>query len=429
MAWNSVHGRSGYPLVFGCALASMLGASLAAAEPPSRPSFGDALVAARSDLVLVDGRLSGAGADVLERGIGESRFVLIGEDHFTREIPLLTSAICGVMHPDAYAVEAGPQAAQFVTGLLHRPDRVARMQARMAEYAHSMAFLDAREENETAVHCARASRNKNFALWGLDQEFIGAAGSLLDAMAATGPGPKSRAAIAAVRAMDKAADKAARASGDTGKALMIAATAADLQPLVDAVDADGNARTRALLDELVASNAIYRLNSEGSPDSNRVRAELFKQHFISEYKRTTKRMENPRVLFKFGDNHSGKGFSPLQVRDIGNFVAEMADAEKTRSLHVMVLGARGVHASFGGYARPMGREPFAITDYAEYKWLIPAVDAALPANASGMAMTLFDLRTLRFRGIDFPAEWKRIVYSYDLFVLIPELTPAASLDE
>jgi len=44
-------------------------------------------------------------------------------------------------------------------------------------------------------------------------------------------------------------------------------------------------------------------------------------------------------------------------------------------------------------------------------------------------MTLFDLRKLRFRGIDFPPEWKRIVYSYDMFVLIPELTPAGSLSE
>ena len=430
MVLNFVRRTRRHPILPGCALLLSVVASLAvAAPPPPKPDFVEALIGARSDLLLEDDQFSGAGADVLAKGIAESRFVLIGEDHFTREIPRLASAICDVMHPDAFAVEAGPQAARFVTGVLRLPDRVPLMRAHMKEYAHNMAFLDALEENDTAAHCASTSRNKGFSLWGLDQEFLGAAGSLLDAMAATSPGPKSRKAIAAAQIMEKTADKEARASGDPGKAMLIAATAAALQPLVDAVDADGNVRTKALLDELVASNTIYRLNSEGSPDSNRVRAELFKQHFLAEYAHTRKTIANPRVLFKFGDNHAGKGFSPLQVRDIGNFVAELADGEKARSLHIMVLGVRGTHASFGGYARPMGHEPFAMADYDEYKWLVPAVDAVLPAKEAGTSMTLFDLRKLRFRGIDFPPEWKRIVYSYDMFVLIPELTPAGSLSE
>jgi hypothetical protein len=34
---------------------------------------------------------------------------------------------------------------------------------------------------------------------------------------------------------------------------------------------------------------------------------------------------------------------------------------------------------------------------------------------------------LRFRGIDLPRDWERIVYGYDLFVLIPEITPSAAI--
>ena len=207
----------------------------------------------------------------------------------------------------------------------------------------------------------------------------------------------------------------------------MSASEADLKPLVDAVKADGNAGTRALLDELLASHRIYQLNAERSPDSNQVRAELFKQHFLAEYSAIRKTIAEPRVLFKFGDNHSGKGFGPLQVRDIGNFVAEFADGEKARSLHILVFGVRGEHGAFVGPAKPLKAESFAITDYPEYKWLEPAVADLLPpsGHGNGTTLTLFDLRKLRFRGIDLTPDWKRIVFSYDLMVLIPELTAAS----
>ena len=87
------------------------------------------------------------------------------------------------MHPDAYAVEAGPEAARYVGSLLHRPDRVAIMAARMKTHPNNMAFLDMREENDLAARCSAASRNPHFHLWGLDQEFAGSAGTLLEAMA------------------------------------------------------------------------------------------------------------------------------------------------------------------------------------------------------------------------------------------------------
>ena len=47
---------------------------------------------------------------------------------------------------------------------------------------------------------------RGFALWGLDQEFVGSAGTLLEAMQATGPGTKTRAAIAQMSKADKLAE-------------------------------------------------------------------------------------------------------------------------------------------------------------------------------------------------------------------------------
>jgi len=135
------------------------------------------------------------------------------------------------------------------------------------------------------------------------------------------------------------------------------------------------------------------------------------------------------VLFKFGDDHLGKGFNVLHQRDLGNFVAELADGEGTQSLHILVLGARGTHALFQGYAKPLGHQPFVMADDPEYKWIAPAVADLLQGQGSAaQTLTLFDLRKLRFRGINFSPDWERIVYGYDLFVLIPALTPAAPIE-
>lgn len=401
-----------------------------AAQTAHKPTLDEALIAARAPIFLVDGKFSGAGGEVLTQAVAESKFVLLGEDHLTREIPEFAGALCDEMHPDAYAVEAGPEAAGFVNGLLKSPDRIARMAARGKAHANNMAFLDVREENDIAAHCAAASRNRHFQLWGLDQEFIGSAGTLLEAMKATQPGPLARAAITAAQAKEAAADQAVRSSGNPGLLFLLTSTDADVKALEDGIKADGTAATQRLLREFTVSRRIYQLNAEGSPDSNRMRAELLKQHLLEDYSKAKLQSADARVLFKFGDDHLGKGFNILHQRDLGNFVAELADGEGTRALHILVLGAHGTHAVFSGYAKPLGHQPFVMTDDPEYKWLAPAVADLLPPqpSLSGKTLTLFDLRTLRFRGIELPPEWERIVYSYDLFVLMPELTPGAFIE-
>ena len=92
-----------------------------------------------------------------------------------------------------------------------------------------------------------------------------------------------------------------------------------------------------------------------------------------------------------------------------------------------MLGARGIHAAFDVYGKPLGHEPLVVTDDPDYKRLAPAAADLLPAQG-GSTLTLFDLRMLRFRGIEFSPDWERVVYGYDLFVLIPELTPGTAVE-
>jgi hypothetical protein len=409
-------------------LASPIAARAQTAAQP-KPTFEQALVEARSPLVLSGGKFSGAGADVLSAAVAESRFVMLGEDHITHEIPGFAAALCAMMRPDAYAVEAGPYAARFVNGLLHDPDRLAKMAARNKAYPNNMAFLDIREENDLAAECAASSYNPHFALWGLDQEFLGASATLLEAMAASNPGPRSLEAIALAQTKDRAATAQALSSGDFSKLFLVASTDADIQALESAIEADGNAATRDILHEFTESRKIYRLNFEGSAESNLVRAELLKLHFLADYLPFKQQTPAPRILFKFGDNHTGKGFSYTRELNLGNFIAELGAGEQAKSLHVFVLGVRGMHFTMTGFGKPTGQAPFVMADDPDYKWMTPAMANMVQQQAgqAGSMLTLYDLRKLRYRGLDLSREWEHVVYSYDLCVVMPELTVASAI--
>ncbi|MEO7257699.1 MAG: hypothetical protein ABIW18_07270, partial [Sphingomicrobium sp.] len=72
------------------------------------------------------------------------------------------------------------------------------------------------------------------------------------------------------------------------------------------------------------------------------------------------------------------------------------------------------------YYRPLGREPFKMTDDKDYHWLAEAVQ-----TQASTGWTLFDLRPLRHVGIaNLSPDWKRAIEGYDLLLLVPEFTPS-----
>jgi hypothetical protein len=168
--------------ILAAACLSALAAAAAAQAPPSPLDLGEALTGARHAIALGPQGFSGEGATLLRQAVSEARYVAIGEDHFTREIPHFAGAVCDLMAPKlaAYVVEAGPVATETIAPMLSAPDREARMAAFGRLYPNALAFLDSVEDNEAAAHCAKASRGAAYRLIGIDQEFFGAPALLLD---------------------------------------------------------------------------------------------------------------------------------------------------------------------------------------------------------------------------------------------------------
>jgi hypothetical protein len=141
-------------------------------------------------------RLSGPGLDLLVEAARDAQFVLIGEPHNTREVPLLVQGIfdalaarCGY---DALAIEQGP----LLVDALSAAARAGGLAAvREAARAHPDA-LHFQGDGELALVAAVASRTDGHdTVWGLDRDL--AVGHALDRFEASADGPALAGAIAA----------------------------------------------------------------------------------------------------------------------------------------------------------------------------------------------------------------------------------------
>ncbi len=386
-------------------------------------SLSDALTAARFPLQVTEKGFAGPGAPVLTAALDSAKFVAVGEDHFTREVPQFTAAVCDEMAPHgltALAVEASPAAACFVQDSFGKRDRLARMTALQKQFPDSVVLLNSRQEDDLAAHCASAAK-EDFQLWGLDQEFVGSAGWILSRMLAAKPGLQARAAILKMQGDERTDEAEATRTGDANRLYLLAVTDAQITAAQGAVEADGGAQVQQAFRDLTESRAIYREHAVDSPSSQAHRTRVLKQNFLARYR--AKGGETQRVLIKFGGDHIYRGFNINHQRDLGNFLAELGDVSDGPSLHILVLGIEGTHGFYGGYRRPWRSETFDIRSAAlgnGYDW------AALPAKlAVSDSWTLYDLRKLRFGKVaDLSPEWERAVYGYDLLVLAPHSTAA-----
>jgi hypothetical protein len=302
----------GKPLkIVASALIACMTASLASAQTgPEKAPFAARLEQSRTTLSVDADGLHGPGAAVLAEAVAGARYVLIGEDHLSREIPQFTTGICRMMAPgglDAFAVEIGPEAAQTVNDDLRRPDRVTRLSAFVQAHPDAFAFQNGLDESAMAAECAQLA-GPRFRMWGLDQEFFGAAGHLFEKMLAAHPGPTAHAAIQKLAIADRADTAKALASGSPGDLFIYKVTDQQLAESRPAIARDGGDRVRSLFDTLVETRAIYLGQNTDGVASNRQRALLMKRTLVRYLDESTK---PARVLFKFGDLHMAKGSTPM----------------------------------------------------------------------------------------------------------------------
>jgi hypothetical protein len=393
--------------------------------------FVDRLVQNRYQLNLEAGKLSGAALPVLQGALAGTQFVLIGEDHGISQIPQFAAALCEMLAPQGFhtlAIEVGPLAASAMQPWIAEAGGAKQLVEFEKEYPETIAFYNFREEYDFLSRCARSSSGNKLRLWGLDQELMGASGLILDRILDTHPGKQAAEETRRLLRKNDESHAAAVKSGNPGDTFMITSSEEDLTRLKDLLHKDGNAPGEALIDELIVSREIYQKNMTAGYESNRERALLMKSTFQQSYARATREEgKPPKVLLKLGGDHTYKGFNPLRNADIGSFLAEMADGQGAKSLHILVLGVKGSQLRFAGIGRPFqpGEFNLAADKDSDFLFLKPMFE-----NLSSEGWTMFDLRAMRqgFRSLGaVDKEMERLIFGNDLLVLIPQASPSRQI--
>lgn len=329
-------------------------------------------------LALNGGQLKGPGGDFLIESASEAEFLVIGESHGNAETPQLTAALLPSLVPHGYdvlALELGPITTELLSEDARRGGEPA-LRAVHQRHPFTTGFLNWREERDlfaTAVE-------EDWQVWGVDQEFMGGDRLLLERLVELAPDDTARAAAGA--ALKRASEGFAQfaAKGDSSRGFLMSTPPAEFDRLEEAFDSAPAAAHR-IIEGLRDSARVYGHYGAGRYfENNRDRVRLMKRYAVDALAASAEAgRADPRIVFKLGSAHAGRGFSPYDQLDVGNLAAELAVLRGGGSFHVYVM-AGGAVGSDG--------------DRRDYLKDAPHLAPLIEAMPEGEA-AIFDMRPLR----------------------------------
>ena len=353
-----------------------------------------------------DGVFAGPGWDLIRERAAAAQHVLLGEDHFTNEMPRLIGAIAGIGSYDNFYIEVDP----FSTRIIERSIRELQSAQRLA---FRRAFGDLYSFYALAPEYALLEQlvAGGAGLLGSDQVVMFADRLIFQDWIERTENEQARQLYRHIAQQSQERLERFLENPEqpdfSSLYFMTPEFSADLEKLAALRLSD---EEQAMVEAMRRSIDIYQTQS------HRKRVQLIKRQLMQDYPRWI----GSRNLFKYGANHLARGESFLTVLDIGALVAELAEAAYQESLHVMIIGESGSQGSpFRGFpASPIEPNGFYL------KHLQPFF--ALTDGDGWAVFDLVPLRRAQQRGelaID-NVNLLRSVKGYDLLVLIPKVTPA-----
>jgi hypothetical protein len=314
-----------------------------AARAPATPIAERLVARARENalpLVFDGERVSGRGWEMILHESRGCEFVLLGEEHGTREIPWLARQLFLALRPegfDALGIEISPPGAEDL-------DRaalagVAGIKAMIEANPPGPAFYFWETEAELIAAVRAAVPRGREALWGVDYEVTGDR-PLIARLQAKAPG-SARAALAALDRASQAAWSTWRTSHNPGVLFTFSGDPA----LVRAVRAawrerDPEAdRILTTLEETLEINRLYGAGQGWA--SNERRSRLMRRNFVDHLNRAAAHGPRPKALFKMGETHMMRGVSSTGNFDLGTLIHEAAALRGGKAFSLIAGGGKG----------------------------------------------------------------------------------------
>ncbi len=282
----------------------------------------DSLVQKNGFPFQIDKNISfhGKGWDVLRDEIKQSNSVLLGETHFTNEIPYFTNAVTNEVQFDNFFLEVDPYSVDIIqTKIKSLSDE--QLNLFVNEYSTNFSFLE--YEPEFALFEDLVKRNTK--VYGAEQISLFADQMIISTLKETS---KSKKVIEIYEQMLHNSKLAGSKEGLEKYYLLSEDCLQKIDLLLQLKLSD---KERKEIEDLKLSREIYVKRSHP------LRIQLLKNILLTQMPE----WKSKKNLFKFGAVHVPKGETILtktDIYDIGNLISNIEEANYRKSLHIMLIG-------------------------------------------------------------------------------------------
>lgn len=262
----------------------------------------------------------GKGWDVLLSEIKQSNSVLLGETHFTNEIPYFTNAVINEVKFDNYFLEVDPYSVDIIETKI-KSLSAERLDSFVKEYSTNFSFL--RYEPEFALIKNLVKRNTK--MYGAEQVSIFADQMIISSLKETSKNKK------AIEIYEQMLHNSKLAASKEGMEKYYLLSEDCLQKTDSLLKLKLSDKERKQVEDLKLSREIY-VNR-----NHPLRIQLLKNILLTQMPN----WKDKKNLFKFGAVHVPKGETILtktDIYDIGNLISNIEEANYRKSLHIMIVG-------------------------------------------------------------------------------------------
>lgn len=343
---------------------------------------------------------SGLGWTKIMEQVNVSNDILIGEDHFTNEIPYFTSALASQVKFDNFFCEIDP----FTAGILQQKIKnlsQVELQKYVNRYGNTFSFYAFTPEFALLKQLTKS----NTQIHGTDQILLVGDRVICSELQKITKNKKAKDIYATIENNSKIYfDNFLK---DQSKPFYLLTEAFE-KNIEDLSLLELSPKEIKIIAALRQSVKIYK------SQNHHLRIQLMKNQLMEEYSQWA----GKRNLFKYGANHLAKGESLMEIYDIGNLVNNIDDSKYKNSLHIMILSTSGTQASpFQGYPEEK------IDENSNLLKTLKPITSAIEGN-QWHCFNLLPLRKeLNAGKISVPdIKLSRIIKGYDLLVIIPKVT-------
>ncbi|MNJ97719.1 hypothetical protein D3C87_154720 [compost metagenome] len=354
----------------------------------------------QTSFVKENNHFKGLGWEKILDQAKKSSNVLIGEDHFTNEIPFFVSKIAEQIKFDNFFCEIDPFTAHIFEQKVKTLSADA-LKKYTADYGNTFSFYAFESEFDLLKQLIKGKTN----IRGTDQILLVADRLICNELMQSTKNKRAKEIYESIRDQSKAHFSAFLK--DQKKSFYLLTE--DFGKKIDELT------TLKLSSEENKIVAALKLTAEIYKSQNHhLRIQLMKNQLMADYNNWV----GKKNLYKYGANHASKGESMLEIYDIGNLVNNVADSQFTNSLHIMIVGKSGFHASpFQGFpASKIDENEGSLKSLKPFFKLVTSNDwqcfdtAPIRKAIESGKIKITDMKLLR------------IIKGFDLLVIIPEVT-------